>query len=62
MSETDHSERVIQGEELSASDGQEDRPAFVAYDGKVYDVTAAPYIDSDGTECQVSIFRNRGER
>jgi PAS domain-containing protein len=31
-------------------------------DGKVYDVTAAPYTDSDGTECQVSIFRDRGVR
>lgn len=31
-------------------------------DGKVYDVTAAPYTDSDGTECQVSIFRGKRER
>jgi hypothetical protein len=28
------------------------------FNGKTYDITAAPYIDSDGTECQISIFRN----
>lgn len=39
MSDTNQSERVIQEEELSASDGQEDRPAFVAYEGKIYDVS-----------------------
>jgi c-di-AMP phosphodiesterase-like protein len=26
--------------------------------GKVYDVTSAPYIDADGTNCQISIFRD----
>jgi predicted heme/steroid binding protein/uncharacterized membrane protein len=39
VSETNHSERVIKEEELSASNGQEDRPAFVAYEGRVYDVS-----------------------
>ena len=29
----------MQEEELRASDGQEDRPAYVAYQGKVYDVS-----------------------
>ena len=27
------------------------------FDGKTYDISAAPYVDSDGTECQISIFR-----
>ena len=27
-------------------------------DGITYEITASPYIDSDGTECQISIFRN----
>lgn len=30
-------------------------------DGKTYDVTAAPYTDSDGTECQISVFRDMGQ-
>ena len=28
-------------------------------DGTNYEVTAAPYIDSDGTECQISVFREK---
>jgi predicted heme/steroid binding protein/uncharacterized membrane protein len=32
-------DKTIQEEKLKASDGQEDRPAFVAYKGKVYDVS-----------------------
>jgi PAS domain-containing protein len=44
------------------SSGKVEHWQCVFPDGKVYDVTAAPYTDSDGTECQVSIFRNRGER
>jgi predicted heme/steroid binding protein/uncharacterized membrane protein len=39
VSDTNQSDKVIQEEELSVSDGQEDRPAFVAYKGKVYDVS-----------------------
>ncbi len=27
-------------------------------DGTQYEIVAAPYIDSDGTTCQISIFRN----
>ena len=27
-------------------------------DGKTYEVVAAPYVDTDGTVCQVSIFRD----
>lgn len=30
-------------------------------DGRTYDVTAAPYTDSDGTECQISVFRDMGQ-
>ena len=29
-------------------------------DGKTYDITAAPYTDSDGSECQISVFRDTG--
>jgi PAS domain-containing protein len=29
--------------------------------GKTYDITAAPYTDSDGTECQISVFRDMGQ-
>ncbi len=32
-------DRIVQEEELHASDGQEGRPAFLAYKGKVYDVS-----------------------
>jgi PAS domain-containing protein len=31
-------------------------------DGKIYEITAAPYKDSDGTECQISVFRDTGRR
>jgi len=31
-------------------------------DGKTYEITAAPYKDSDGTECQISVFRDTGQR
>ena len=31
-------------------------------DGTRYEITAAPYIDSDGTTCQISIFRNTATR
>lgn len=31
-------------------------------DGKLYEITAAPYKDSDGTECQISVFREVGQR
>lgn len=27
-------------------------------DGKTYEVTAAPYVDSDGAVCQISVFRD----
>jgi len=27
-------------------------------DGRTYEIVAAPYVDSDGTVCQISIFRN----
>jgi PAS domain-containing protein len=27
-------------------------------DGRIYEVMAAPYVDTDGTVCQISIFRN----
>jgi len=27
-------------------------------DGKTYEVVAAPYVDTDGTVCQISIFRD----
>lgn len=39
MSQTSRDGGTIQEEELSVSDGQEGRPAFVAYKGKVYDVS-----------------------
>ena len=31
-------------------------------DGKTYEVVAAPYVDTDGTVCQISIFRDITER
>ena len=31
-------------------------------DGKNYEVVAAPYVDTDGTVCQISIFRNIAQR
>ena len=31
-------------------------------DGKIYEITAAPYTDSDGTECQISVFRDTGQQ
>jgi PAS domain-containing protein len=31
-------------------------------DGRIYDIVAAPYVDSDGTVCQISIFRNITQR
>jgi predicted heme/steroid binding protein/uncharacterized membrane protein len=34
--------KTVQEEELRASNGQEGRPAYVAYQGKVYDVSASP--------------------
>jgi predicted heme/steroid binding protein len=37
----DQDDRIVQEEELSASDGQEGRPAFVAHKGKVYDVSGS---------------------
>jgi predicted heme/steroid binding protein/uncharacterized membrane protein len=39
LSETERNDRVIQEDELGASDGQEGRPAYVAYRGNVYDVS-----------------------
>jgi predicted heme/steroid binding protein len=33
--------RVFTVEELSRYDGRDNRPAFIAYDGKVYDVTGS---------------------
>ena len=27
-------------------------------DGKTYEVVAAPYVDTDGTVCQTSVFRD----
>ena len=30
-------------------------------DGKTYEVVAAPYVDTDGTVCQISIFREHHE-
>ena len=30
--------------------------------GKTYEVVAAPYVDTDGTVCQISIFRDITER
>jgi hypothetical protein len=44
------------------SSGEVEQWQCVFPDGKVYNVIAAPYTDSDGTECQVSIFRDRGQR
>ena len=29
--------------------------------GKTYEILAAPYTDSDGTECQISVFRDSGQ-
>jgi PAS domain-containing protein len=31
-------------------------------DGRTYEVVAAPYIDTDGTTCQISIFRDISNR
>ena len=31
-------------------------------DGRIYEVVAAPYVDSDGVVCQLSMFRNITER
>ncbi len=31
-------------------------------DGRIYEVVAAPYVDNDGTVCQLSMFRNITER
>ena len=31
-------------------------------DGKTYEVVAAPYVDTDGTVCQISIFRDITQR
>lgn len=31
-------------------------------DGKTYEVVAAPYVDADGTVCQISIFRDITQR
>jgi len=31
-------------------------------DGRIYEIVAAPYVDNDGTVCQLSIFRNITQR
>lgn len=31
-------------------------------DGRIYEVVAAPYVDSDGVVCQLSVFRNITQR
>ncbi|MCK4273438.1 MAG: hypothetical protein KAW90_01000 [Dehalococcoidales bacterium] len=31
-------------------------------DGKIYEIVAAPYVDADGTVCQISIFRDITQR
>jgi len=43
--------RVFTREELAEFDGQEGRPAYVAYAGKVYDVTNSGHV-SDGAHYQ----------
>lgn len=39
---SDQAKRLFSNEELSAFDGREGRPAYFAYQGKTYDVTASP--------------------
>jgi PAS domain-containing protein len=31
-------------------------------DGRIYEIVAAPYVDTDGTVCQISIFRDITQR
>ncbi len=31
-------------------------------DGRIYEIVAAPYVDADGTVCQISIFRDITQR
>ena len=31
-------------------------------DGRIYEILAAPYVDTDGTACQISLFRDTSQR
>ena len=31
-------------------------------DGRIYEILAAPYVDTDGTVCQISLFRDTSQR
>jgi PAS domain-containing protein len=41
------------------SSGQKQQWQCVFPDGKRYEITAAPYTDTDGTKCQIAIFRDK---
>ena len=38
--------------------GAVEKWAYTFSDGRSYEVVASPYTDSDGTVCQLAIFRN----
>jgi hypothetical protein len=39
------------------ANGATERWQYTFPNGRAYDVMAAPYVDSDGTVCQLTIFR-----
>ncbi len=41
------------------SSGQKQQWQCVFPDGKIYEITASPYTDTDGTECQLAVFRDK---
>ena len=47
---------------LSVLDGATERWEYIFQDGRTFDVTASPFIDSDGTACQLTVFRDITQR
>lgn len=43
-------------------DGATERWEYILQDGRTFDVTASPFVDSDGTACQLTAFRDITQR
>ncbi|HXZ30442.1 MAG TPA: ATP-binding protein, partial [Dehalococcoidia bacterium] len=42
----------------SVIEGATERWEYIFQDGRTFDVTASPFVDSDGTACQLTVFRD----